>query len=159
MSRLRKIYKGEDVIFYEDQNNILGKGTILNENQNFKIQIIIIKIIIIMKNNDNNNKIKNNNNNDLNIMNNLNKENNNILEDLIFGDDKNNKNNKIQNKLNEDNKTESNNTITDEDFEDFNYDREEEEKNNITKIYLIQNKKRTFSEAFPETKKKCKFNF
>ena len=68
------------MILYEVQNNILGKGTILNRKPEFKIQIIIIKIIIlikiiiIMKNNDNNNKIKNNNNNDLNIMNNLNKE-------------------------------------------------------------------------------------
>ena len=108
-----------------------------------------------MKNNDNNNKIKNNNNDDLNIMINLNEENNNILEDLIFGDDKNNKNNKIQNKLNKDNKIESNNTIIDEDFENFKYDPEKEEKNNITKNLFDSNiKKRTFSaEAFSEIKK------
>ena len=35
MSRLRKIYKGEESwdIMYEDQNNILGKGSILNEKE------------------------------------------------------------------------------------------------------------------------------
>ena len=37
------------MILYEGQNNILEKGRILNEKQNFKIQIIIIKIIKLIK--------------------------------------------------------------------------------------------------------------
>ena len=141
MSRLRKIYKGEESwdIMYEDQNNILGKGSILNE-----------KEFQNPNNNNNNNEkktelknnkkeIKNNSNEeDFDVMNNLNPEDNLIIEDLIFGDDK-TKNNKKENKS-------ESNTIKDEDFENFDYDPEEIDKidSNI--------KKRTFSEAFPDTK-------
>ena len=141
MNRLRKIYKGEESwdIMYEDQNNILGKGSILNE-----------KEFQNPNNNNNNNEkktelknnkkeIKNNSNEeDFDVMNNLNPEDNLIIEDLIFGDDK-TKNNKKENKS-------ESNTIKEEDFENFDYDPEEIDKidSNI--------KKRTFSEAFPDTK-------
>ena len=138
MNRLRKIYKGEESwdIMYEDQNNILGKGSILNE-----------KEFQNPNNNNNNNEkktelknnkkeIKNNSNEeDFDVMNNLNPEDNLIIEDLIFGDDK-TKNNKKENKS-------ESNTIKEEDFENFDYDPEEIDSNI---------KKRTFSEAFPDTK-------
>ena len=149
MSRLRKIYKGEESwdIMYEDQNNILGKGSILNEkefqnpnnnnnNNNEKKTEL--------KNNDPKKEIKNNlNEEDFDVMNNLNAEDNLIIEDLIFGDDK-----KKYNNIKKENKSESN-TIKDEDFENFDYDPEEIEKNNKIESNI---KKRTFSEAFPDTK-------
>ncbi len=142
MSRLRKIYKGEESwdIMYEDQNNILGKASILNE-----------KEFQNPNNNNNNNnekktelknknkEIKNNSNEeDFDVMNNLNPEDNLIIEDLIFGDDK-------TKNIKKENKSESN-IIKEEDFENFDYDPEEIDKidSNI--------KKRTFSEALPHTK-------
>ena len=140
MSRLRKIYKGEESwdIMYEDQNNILGKGSILNEkefqnpNNNNNNNNNEKKTELKNKNNE----IKNNSNEeDFDVMNNLNPEDNLIIEDLIFGDDK-TKNNKKENKS-------ESNTIKDEDFENFDYDPEEIDSNI---------KKRTFSEAFPDTK-------
>ena len=76
-------------------------------------------------------------------MNNINAEDNLIIEDLIFGDDK-----KKNNNIKKENKSESN-TIKDEDFENFDYDPEEIEKNNKIESNI---KKRTFSEAFPDTK-------
>ena len=138
MNRLRKIYKGEESwdIMYEDQNNILGKGSILNEkefqnpnnNKNNNEKKTELK--------NKNNEIKNNSNEeDFDVMNNLNPEDNLIIEDLIFGDDK-TKNNKKENKS-------ESNTIKEEDFENFDYDPEEIDSNI---------KKRTFSEAFPDTK-------
>ena len=139
MSRLRKIYKGEESwdIMYEDQNNILGKGSKIkkkefqnpnNNNNNNNEKKTELK--------NKNNEIKNNSNEeDFDVMNNLNPEDNLIIEDLIFGDDK-TKNNKKENKS-------ESNTIKEEDFENFDYDPEEIDSNI---------KKRTFSEAFPDTK-------
>jgi hypothetical protein len=74
-------------------------------------------------------------------MNNLNAEDNLIIEDLIFDDDK-----TKQNNIKKENKSESN-TIKDEDFENFDYDPEEIDNKIDSNI-----KKRTFSEAFPDTK-------
>ena len=140
MSRLRKIYKGEESwdIMYEDQNNILGKASILNEKPEFPNPN--------KENNDSKekksdlNENKNKNDEDSDVINNVD---NSIIEDLIFGD-KQQINSKKENKSNS-------NTIKDEDFENFDYDPEDNEKNNITKN-LIDIKKRTFSEAFPDTK-------
>ena len=140
MSRLRKIYKGEESwdIMYEDQNNILGKASILNEKPEFPNPN--------KENNDSKekksdlNENKNKNDEDSDVINNVD---NSIIEDLIFGD-KQQINSKKENKSNS-------NTIKDEDFENFDYDPDENEKNNITKN-LIDIKKRTFSEAFPDTK-------
>ena len=152
MSRLRKIYKGEESwdIMYEDQNNILGKGSILNEKEfqnpnNNNNNNNNNEKKTELKNNEQKKEIKNNlNEEDFDVMNNLNAEDNSIIEDLIFGDDK-----TKQNNIKKENKSESNNTIKDEDFENFDYDPEEIEKNNKIESNI---KKRTFSEAFPDTK-------
>ena len=157
MSRLRKIYKGEESwdIMYEDQNNILGKASILNEKPEFPNPN---KDNNVPNNEDKKSDLKNNtelnkeNKNDENsdVMDNLNNVDNSIIEDLIFGDEK---ANEKQINFKKENKSESNNTIKDEDFENFDYDPEENEKNNITKNLIDSNiKKRSFSEAFPDTK-------
>ena len=136
MSRLRKIYKGEESwdIMYEDQNNILGKASILNEKPEFPNPN--------KENNDSKekksdlNENKNKNDEDSDVINNVD---NSIIEDLIFGD-KQQINSKKENKSNS-------NTIKDEDFENFDYDPEE-----INNKIDSNIKKRTFSEAFPDTK-------
>ena len=142
MSRLRRIYKGEESwdIMYDEQNDILGKGTIMkgkrNKEKNNKLN-----------NDNNNNNINNsiNNNNDNNTKFNLNEidikdnEYNAIIEDLILeneDDDINNNNNNVNiknehNNLNNninDNNINNNrlDDVKDSDFDNFDYDPEEE---------------------------------
>ena len=155
MSRLRKIYKGElkwDVI-YDEQDQILGKASIMNnekkefENPNPEIDNEINKEINSEKNN---NEIKDNNNN-----NNLNKkdeldyddEEQGIMRDLFLKDEileeiDNKKEEGDDNKNNENEKKEEEFEVKDSDFdnfpEDFNHDEEiiekEKDKNNKNKI-------------------------
>ena len=155
MSRLRKIYKGElkwDVI-YDEQDQILGKASIMNnekkefENPNPEIDNEINKEINSEKNN---NEIKDNNNN-----NNLNKkdeldyddEEQGIIRDLFLKDEileeiDNKKEGGDDNKNNENEKKEEEFEVKDSDFdnfpEDFNHDEEiiekEKDKNNKNKI-------------------------
>ena len=150
MSRLRRIYKGEESwdIMYDEQNDILGKGTVMKgkrnkENNNNKLN---------NDNNDNNDKLINDNNNkknnDNNNDNNENKklnlneidikdnEYNAIIEDLILeneDDDINNSNikkekNNLKNNNNDNNNINNNgfNDVKDSDFDNFEYDPEEE---------------------------------
>ena len=185
MSRLRRIYKGEESwdIMYDEQNDILGKGTIMkgkrNKEKNNKLN-----------NDNNNNNINNsiNNNNDNNTKFNLNEidikdnEYNAIIEDLILeneDDDINNNNNNVNiknehNNLNNninDNNINNNrlDDVKDSDFDNFDYDPEEEflknKRLNESQVqkYLMgkelnynfsSNHKRTYSEISSKEKEK-----
>ena len=154
MSRVRKIYKGElkwDVI-YDEQDQILGKASIMNnekkefENPNPEIDNEINKEINSEKNN---NEIKDNNNNNLNKKDELDydDEEQGIIRDLFLKDEileeiDNKKEEGDDNKNNENEKKEEEFEVKDSDFdnfpEDFNHDEEiiekEKDKNNKNKI-------------------------
>ena len=150
MSRLRKIYKGEESwdIMYDEQNDILGKGTVMKgkrnkEKDNNKLN---------NENNENNTKlnIDNNNNNIDNNNNNINTNNkkfnlneidikdneyNAIIEDLILENEDDDINNNIikkeksnlENNINDNNNYNNGfNDVKDSDFDNFEYDPEEE---------------------------------
>ena len=154
MSRVRKIYKGElkwDVI-YDEQDQILGKASIMNnekkefENPNPEIDNEINKEINSEKNN---NEIKDNNNNNLNKKDELDydDEEQGIIRDLFLKDEileeiDNKKEGGDDNKNNVNEKKEEEFEVKDSDFdnfpEDFNHDEEiiekEKDKNNKNKI-------------------------
>lgn len=116
MSRLRRIYKGEETwdVMYNEQNLILGKGTIMNEHivNPYSSQKEVVK-----ESESKTNKIKID---DIEI-------DENILEDLVlenFGD---NGNNKIENKQEPNNEIDNIEDLEkDYDNISFNYDNEDD---------------------------------
>ena len=154
MSRVRRIYKGEQKwdIIYDEQEQILGKASIMNnekkefENPNPEIDNEINKEINSEKNN---NEIKDNNNNNLNKKDELDydDEEQGIIRDLFLKDEileeiDNKKEGGDDNKNNVNEKKEEEFEVKDSDFdnfpEDFNHDEEiiekEKDKNNKNKI-------------------------
>ena len=117
MSRVRRIYKGEENwdIIYDEQAQILGKASIMNDKKEF-----------INPNPENNNDIKNKNLNEDNIKNDeqeYNDEEQGIIQDLFLKDEILEENNKKEKSKNDDDKNDKNINedfeVKDSDFDNF----------------------------------------